>query len=1295
MKNILLIGIGGTGSSAVDIFFQKRKELGDQAGNNVTALVFDTDAGDLKKITAAKTVVMADNASVGTICDRFGREFLKEWFPCDDKAVRAQEMVRGASQWRKKSYLAFLNLMNKPLARSTFISALESMTADPGSSCEVYIIASVAGGTGSGSFIPIALYAKRYLRKNLGKDPIINAMIALPDIYADKQTPENRIKVYANAYAILRELNAINLVARNYNAGVAEHKKAPICFKIGDEKEPSVGLLFDASDRKFWTPEAAPFSQVFLLDRIPGLNSVAAHNMVLANSLYTILCTEIGSEFDSEFSNHELLRSQNNGSNAIYAGVSTSQIRFPKMSILDYLASRKTLDSCNNEWLILHKAVENAIKEKEQQAKACKRRYTMKDEEYADIVIKEVEKLEDAQNDEFVSIMERGVYSYDDEGRKVEGGDVIKYVSKIDQHIISKIGAIGATCDDIREKVLGEIGDNGKVALDVIPSLAEDLKQLLVDYYINCVEAVKSTSTSVSDAILTLDKKKEDFVGKDYSVIEQLLIKDDKYIHPVAALVQLCQLRKLIDGKLKENKVQPWDDLRRRVVEVLPDEFMALSNEQTEVGNVLPDRTEDGERMRELVKGGKSAYIALGEDRYKVVTEEFEEGVKRSNGRADLGYLWNDTTLILNKIFRGAQSQIRLRVYTAVAQNLDLLIRKYRGFFNRFEKEKEELIEQTKTARRKDATNVDSIINVYSSEEDKEAIYRTIVEDAGPITDAEIKETDGIVGYGVFTSVYNSAASEFAQDKSWNENDSGVYRSLFGDMVKAYKKSIQKSEAFANIAAFNVIEAMIAKCGPQADDKKLAETFKASFNVAQELATPSLRLDANDSGSDLVAPSNITVFMMSYGTGRYLKMHADELGIPLPADQTNERSVIKSCAEAFIHAYSGNNSARVSIVKDMPGDVLYCTGEIMDISPLRIAKFNELGDDNLYFQNYSKAIANIKKYGSDMWNPHLGNNLHKRGNLPYMNEAKEKECDIMVVKALLYAFQKELLVYTGGSGEMRGKYNFVYNGKHGATKVKDRDGKLIDNRNVALLMSWLRNEEELVEEWSVEFDKDIQRQLLALPSLASDNINEISNLEMLITKTEFMRMLTDKLYTDSSKKGSAKRVKSVGGKLALDAGREGPTAIEFAYMIKTSEELGRDCDDAERILEVLYSVFKQICEYRTNPQNTPERFIQVYVQQLGNVYESIAGSATIISAGTECIAHFTQLTSWLNRSGVFKTISEQSPMDEKGEICINELFHYAKDKDTKAILDFVRGATASKGFGKKAADEAPVAEDAE
>lgn len=1276
MKNILLIGVGGTGSKAVDIFFQKYNELGNQTGNNITALVFDTDAGDLKKISAAKTVAMADTASVGTICDRFGKEFLKEWFPCDDKSIRAQEMVRGASQWRKKSYLAFLNLMNKPLARATFIEALEKMVADPGASCEIYVIASVAGGTGSGSFIPIALYAKRYLRKNLGKDPIVNAMIALPDIYADSQTPENRIKVYSNAYAILRELNAINLVARNYNAGRAAQKKAPIRFRIGHPDEPSVGVLFDASDKQFWTPEAAPFSQVFLLDRIPGLNSVTAHDIVLANSLYTILCTEIGSAFDSEFSNHELLRSQNNGSNAIYAGISTSQIRFPQESILDYLAHKKTLSACDNEWLALHQAVEATIKEKEQQAKACNRRYVMADGEYADIVLSELEKGEENGNEEMLALVERCLEGVDKNGEKLRRNvPVENFVKSLDLFIGSKIPAFN------EEEVTSKVSTTGKVSKDTFLNAFPGVVSELEDYFVSCATEVKRNATSTADAILTLDRKKESFFGKQYSLIENLLKKNGKYIHPVAIMIQLCQFRSLLTARLKAGTVE-WEALKKRdMAEAeLPEDVLEI--------------TTAGRRAKgSASKSG--AYAAYGTERFAKLMEDagksnYKSSKTKTNPVKDCEQLKLDGCAILVNISEEAKKQLAHRVYTRLAEEVDLLIEKFRNFFNRFEKEKEDLVEQTKTAHRKDSQDVDSVINVYSSMKDKDRILKDIFSEAGPATDAEIARTDDIVGSGVFSTVYNSAASAYAQDNSWNDKDSGAYRSLFGNMVKAYRESICKSDAYEKLASYNVIEAIIASCGLQADEKMIDDAFRSRFSVAQELAIPSLRLDSGEQVNDLVQPSSIMVFMMSVGTGKYIKKHADEFHLRLPADQTKESEVIKSCAEEFIRRYSGNNSARVSIVSSLSDQVLYCTGEIMDITPLRIAKFNELGDDNLYFKNYTQAIANYKKFGTDMWNPHLGNDFHKRGYLPYMNEEKEKECDEQMVKALLYAFQTKHIVYNDGTGEtQQGRYYFVRDGK----KITDPEGKWINNKNIAQLLAWMRNEDDLIEKWSTLFDREIQRQMNSLPNLASDNTTEISALEKALTNLPFMQMLTDSLYADPSDKKNkgSKKVKydNKSAKLVVTE-RTGPTAIEFAYMIKTSEEIGRDCDDAERILSVLYKTFKSLCAFRTSPENNPERFIQVYKQQLGNVYEALAVAKVVCASGSECVPHFNQLVTWLNQADVFNTISEDLPMDETGKVCIDVAFDYTKSSanDVKKYLEFVK-----KVFGRKgSADEAEADE---
>ncbi|MBO5270243.1 MAG: hypothetical protein J6B77_05625 [Clostridia bacterium] len=1264
-KNILLIGVGGTGSRAVDTFFQKFNELGNQTGNNVTGLVFDTDAGDLQKITCAKTVVMADPASVGRICDQIGKARLREWFPCDEEAIRTQEMIRGASQWRKKSYLAFLNLMNKPMARSTFISALEDMVKDPGAICEVYVIASVAGGTGSGSFIPIALYAKRYLRRNLGKDPIVNAMIALPDIYVKSQTDENRVKVYANAYAILRELNAINLVARNYNAGRTAQKKAPIRLRIGHPDDPNVGVLFDASDKRYWTPEAAPFSQVFLLDRIPNLNdSITAHDMVLADSLYTILCTEIGASFDSEFSNHELLRSQNNGSNAIYAGVSTSQVFFPYESILQYIACKKTAESCDTEWLVLHKAVESTIREREAQAKAAHSRYVMKDSEYAEILLSELETMKNNSNETILPIVERCVSEFDEDGKEKDESIGQTFAQLIETFVDSHIPAPTAQQEEITETIETLTGEGNKCTNADIVSAAADFSDLLLTYYKACLDAIKRTKVSTADAVLTLDRRKLEYVDdKEHSLLEKLIKRNGKYLHPVAALIRLCDFRVQLAQKIGTVKVTPWEDLGKY--------------SSSGVGEVPEGLLEiDGD-----ISVAGSAYAKLGEDRYSTITEsDNPEGYikKRTNAKKDLDVLAKDIEHMLTKIQGEAQVQIRAAVYGAIAEALDKLIAKYRNFFARFEKEKEALAEWTTAALRSNATNVNSIVNVGATEEHKKYFLARVSEESGPVTDAELEENDNIVGLGVYTSVYASAAAEFARKNDSNDKGVAAYHSLFSNMLEAYRASIGNSEAFNVVRSYNVIEAIVVSCGEGAPRKTVDEKIHDYLADAQKLAIPSLSLDkSGDNDDDIVKSSDIIVFMMSKNTARYLKRNAEFFGLHLSADQSSEDRVMQACAEEFIRRHSGNPAARIAIVTSMPDNVLYCTGEIMDITPLRIAKFNELGYENTYFTNYCTAIANIKKYNTDMWNPHLGYDFHKRGNLPYMNPAMEDACDEKMVKALLYGFQSGKITYDNGIGEeARKRFYFLCNGQ----KITDPEGRWIDDKNIARLLSWMRNSDELIEKWSALFDRDIQRQMLALPSMASDNQTEVSKLESALTSCSFMKLLNDILYPDpseNSKKPNISRAakKKDGEEEAGVAGwtaKHGPTAVEFAYMVKTSEEIGRDCDDAERILKVLYKVFVSLIEYRTTPDSTPERFIGIYRQQLKKFYEAFAAIEVVCAAGDNCETHYTQLVNWLNQSGVFLAIPEDMPMDERGKININMPYNAKNDNAVKAVLECIR-----------------------
>ena len=1258
MKNILLIGIGGTGSEAVDVLFKKIHELGQQNDNVINAIVLDTDTGDMSLIKEASVISMSDNASVGTITDSIGKEYIKSWFPCDDPSVRTQEMIKGASQWRKKSYLAFLNAMNKPRSRSQFETALERMTIDPNASCEVYIIASIAGGTGSGSFIPIALYVRRYLRKQLGKNPMIYAMIALPDIFAGQQTKDNKIKVYANAYAILRELNAINLVARDYNSGRSARKHSQIKFKIGHENEPNVGLLFDASNKQFWTPEAAPFNQIFLLDRIPGVKSIKAHNIVLANSLYTLLCTEIGNKFDSEVSNHELLRSQNNGSNAIYAGISTSQISFPIESILDYLAHEKTVSSCEKEWLILHRETERKIQEKEEAEKENGRRLVMKDADYANYFMESYDKIDGNDNQEMIiSIIKDDTTSYTEDGKE-DGNGIDKYIEKIKTYIAGKVPSAPSFNTELSKE------DKKELDADKMKGKARNFYSRATDYYRTCIGAIRSTSKGLSESILSFNPETFALADKQYSLVENILKKDDSFIHPVSAVTQLCRLKielqQVISGI--EN-IKLWPEVKRGTVNAIYPELLKLESSDEK---------------------SKSVYYKTGSDRFSKLFrgKVYEEG-KKYKFAADYDQLCLDIEEVISSINAKSVEQITKLVFERLNQDVSLLLEKYRVFFNRFEKEKVDLIEETKTAKKKDCGIIDSVINVYSSEQEKDDILAAIFKANGPMTESEMKESNNIVGSGVFSTVYDASCA-VRNDKQWNDKDSSSYRSLFGKMVEAYKTSIAKSEAFEELAGSSVVEAIVKSAGKNAEFSVLEEKFGHYLSLAQELATPSLKVSSNYK-DDLVDPSKIIVFMMSYDTAKYIKKNADLLKLPLPADQSSEYSIIASCAEEFVRRYAANDNVRVSIVKSMPSKVLYCTGEIMDITPLRIEKFDELSEDNLYYSNYVNALRRFKQYNTEMWNPHLGDNLHKRGFLPYMNPEMEKECDRKMVKALLYAL---------GSGQIRYQKGFSKSGTSSFRYVKDGvreqikapDGQIVDEKKIAKLMSWIRNEEELIETWSKAFDESIERQCQDLPILNGDN--EMGVLEAKVTQTTFMRQLT----------GNSGSTREPGGLFSLKDG-DRLSIIEFAYKVKNNEESGNDCDDAERIIEVAYETFEKLVTYRTPKKAFPERFIQLYKHEISNVYKGIANTAVKICASSafgnneDAIENaFNQIVFWLNYADTFRAIGADSEcIDEMGEILINQNVTTKHDL-CKAANDVIKEAASELKKAKKEAKEEEKAE---
>ena len=72
--------------------------------------------------------------------------------------------------------------------------------------------------------------------------------------------------------------------------------------------------------------------------------------------------------------------------------------------------------------------------------------------------------------------------------------------------------------------------------------------------------------------------------------------------------------------------------------------------------------------------------------------------------------------------------------------------------------------------------------------------------------------------------------------------------------------------------------------------------------------------------------------------------------------------------------------------------------------------------------------------------------------------------------------------------------------------------------------------------------------------------------------------------------------------------------------------------------------------------------------------ETLATAKTVVAAGSECRAHFKQLLTWLYQTGVFNTISADTPMDDKGNVCIDTLYNI-DDNELRRTFDFIK-----KGF---------------
>ncbi len=737
-----------------------------------------------------------------------------------------------------------------------------------------------------------------------------------------------------------------------------------------------------------------------------------------------------------------------------------------------------------------------------------------------------------------------------------------------------------------------------------VRDLAVEYYALLSQYYGNSVKIIRNQARGLADAILPASFDKAPDANTLLSMSENVLKKGGKFIHPVAAMVALCKLQRLLLEKLPKG-FKVWDSVRSFDEPALPFD-MLVANDEEEKG---------------------SRYSALGESRFQILAnpevEPDEYLSKDSNTLADSTLVQLDAKETLDRLESEAEKQLYFAVLSVVEERINVLIEKYRSFFNRFESAREDLGMMAKAAKRVGIATQDDVLNLAASEADKDAAYKEYQSVAGVVSAESQAAADHVTGSSVFEMAFDGMREQFAQEPVEQSKD--AFTKLFEAMIAAYREEVMASDFYKRRVGKNVMEVIVDSCGRGASPDEMFKKVGEAVRAAIEKAKPSLTVEPYGSDGTRSCAYEIRAVLISQKTALYLKKNADEFGL----SGDDERAA----AETFLNK-ANIVGAILAISKDIPDNVLYVTSKIDCVRPDCISKINELSPNPVYYRQYLKALERMGSQETDMWNPHLGMNLHKRGYLPYINTALTAQNDQAFAKAFLYALLTAKVTYHPYPRQNKNVFWYNDNGKQKVILVPNARGAMeeVTIHEINKILTWLRVEEERISEWSAAFDEMVELECKQLPIMMALDSQLLSRR---ITESSIITALRDNVLskvssgaaTEESAEEGVESVKAPRSKLNL-------SLLELAFRIKTLEETDRDCDDAEKILRVGYEVLLKYCTARIS-KDDEAGLTQVYYHQLKKFVEALYNDEDTQRMGDEAYSYVDRIITWANGNNCF------------------------------------------------------------
>jgi hypothetical protein len=545
----LLVGLGGIGSQIVN---QVCGMIPEERRSRIAPHIFDTNVNDISKMKNLNKDWRTQTSKDLTVEQYLNildeaEEYVKDWFPHEQREIRRKSLTEGAGQVRGISRLAYRAAMQEGKLNNLH-RQLTSIFKEVGEaevkSARVMIVSSLAGGTGGGIFLQTAMYLREILKKDYNRQNVlIRGAFILPDILALTNTVsvgeiEN---IQANAYACLKELNAIT---RNASSSERASDRVEIELEYKPNQRDASGRLNHAV-----TSDHLPYDFCFLYD----FENTAKNNLQYVENYYNQVAQSIYLELFSPIADNKFSRQDNQilelvrheGMNR-YCGAGVARLVYPYKQNIQYFALKWATESLSNDWLKIDNDFDKEYRQYEQDLQNGVNRDEPKISERYVWLLDNMARDEDPKP--FFKLAHRAAHIIGKQN-EIEGVKAELFLTAMEEEVDKiiksdvKLNQIQSECeiDETRLK------DKDRMANEILK--VED-GLILLENEVN--KFVRESKTFIINQVFLQDCDARRFAhGKDYQLNTWMISKNEP-VHPVTVRYILYQVVNLLEERLNQ-----------------------------------------------------------------------------------------------------------------------------------------------------------------------------------------------------------------------------------------------------------------------------------------------------------------------------------------------------------------------------------------------------------------------------------------------------------------------------------------------------------------------------------------------------------------------------------------------------------------------------------------------------------------------------------------------------------------------------------------------------------------------